>query len=215
MDLLERLKKNKGTVSSAFGKTLANRILAGETGLLRECIQYSAVDLADRNMKGVRSGAAKAVEIVAEKRPGLVSPHLEKLLPALSAEEPQTRWMIIRTMGFCAVKNESTAGKAVPFAAKYLTAKEGLCLSSSADLFLGDYGSLSGKNAKQVFPLLEKSMKNCIANEQDWILETLKKLLPVLGGKEKASAKQFANSWKGSPRKSTQQRAKDILEFDG
>jgi hypothetical protein len=50
------------------------------------------------NQKHVRAGAAKVVEIVAENRPELVAPHLSKLLPALSVEEPQTRWAIKRSL---------------------------------------------------------------------------------------------------------------------
>jgi hypothetical protein len=213
MDVLERLKKNKGTVSSALGKTLANRILSGDVEILAQCMGYSALKVGDKSLKHVRSGAAKAVEIVAEKRPQLVSRNLEKLLPALAAGEAQTRWMIIRTMGFCAEKNGAAAKKAVPYARKFLAEKEGLCLASSADLFLGDYGSLSARHAKEAFPILEQSMKTCMPNEQDWILETLQKLFPVLGTGEKDKARKFAKKWNGSPRKSTQKRAKAILEY--
>jgi hypothetical protein len=213
MQLLERLQKNKGTVSSALGKTLANQVLAGDGKLLEECIRYSTFRLEDDQSKHIRSGAAKAVELVAEKKPQLVAKHLPRLLPALEAKETQTRWMIIRTMGYCARLNENTAQQAIPFAVRYLSDKEGLCLSSSADLFLGDYGSISKKNAKRIFPILEQSIANCIENEQDWILESLYKLLPVLGKPDLDNVTRFANKWKGSPRKSTQQRAKNILEF--
>jgi hypothetical protein len=214
MDLFGRLQNNKGTVSSALGKTLANRVLTGEVDILEKCIEYSAISIKDSKMKNIRSGAAKVVEIVAEKKPEMVQKYLGKLLPALSVNEPQTRWMIIRTMGFCAKKNPAMAKKAIPYAEQILNEKEGLCIASSADLFLADYGSLSKNNAEEVFPIIEKSMKNCIENEQDWILEALIKLYPVLGEKEKVVALKFANKWKGSSRKSTQKRAKNILEFE-
>jgi hypothetical protein len=214
MELLERLQKNKGTVSSALGKTLANRVLSGEIEILEKCIEYSSLHVNDNSLKNVRSGAAKVVETVAEKKPELVQKKLGKLLPALSAKEPQTRWAIIRTMGFCAKKNEGMAKKAIPYAERYIDEKEGLCIASSADLFLGDYGSLSKKNSKEVFPIMAKSMKTCIPNEQDWILVALLKLYPVLGEKEKGAAKKFANKWKTSPRISTQKRARNILEYE-
>lgn len=103
--------------------------------------------------------AAKVVEIVAEEKPELVAPRLEKLLPALSAPEPQTRWMVVRTMGFCAGLNQPVAKKAVPYAEGYLDAKEGLVIASSADLFLGDFGALSKGNARLVFPILKRSIE--------------------------------------------------------
>ena len=52
-----------------------------------------------------------------------------------------------------------------------------VCLASSADLFLGDYGALSKQAAEQVFPILEYSLDNIITNEQDWLLEALNWLL--------------------------------------
>jgi hypothetical protein len=163
------------------------------------------------NQKNIRAGAAKVVELVAEKCPELVAPHLEKLMPALSVAEPQTRWMIIRTMGYCAHLNQSVAGKAVPYAEKYIDRKEGLCLAGSTDLFLGDLGSISEKEAHRVFPVLECSMENVIENEQDWILEACNKMLPNLEKAEREIVMKFAERWQYSTRKSTQRRAMKIL----
>jgi len=214
MQILERLLNNKGTVSSALGKPLAHRALAGDLKILDKCVEYSTYQINDKKMKHVRSGAAKAVEITAEHKPQLLKKHLPRLLPALEAEEPQTRWMIIRTMGFCAKVNPETARKAIPYAEDIIDEKEGLCIASSADLFLGDYGSLSARNAKQVFPLLEKSIGTCIENEQDWILEALLELYPVLGKREKETARRFANQSRDSSRNNTRKRVIKILGYD-
>lgn len=216
MDLLEPLKSNKGTVSSALGKELAEKALGGDTSILEQAINFATYDLKNVKSKNVRAGAAKIVEIVAEKRPDLVASHLEKLLPALAVNEPQTRWMIIRTMGFCASKNESVASKAIQYADKYITGKKNgqLCLVSSADLFLGDYGAISKSNAKQVFPILEKSIANVILNESDWILEALIKMVDKLDLDEREIAMSFARINAASDRKSTQKRAMKILKQD-
>jgi len=178
MGILSLLEKNKGAVSSALGKELAAKVLDGEVDILHEAIELSSIKEKDISMKRVRSGAAKIVEIVAEKRPELVAPYLQMLLPALSVDEPQTRWMIIRTMGFCAHLNKSAAKKAIPYAEKYIKEKEGLCIASSADLFLGDYGTLSPEDAQVAFLLLELSIDNMVLNEQDWLLEAFIKIYP-------------------------------------
>ncbi len=214
MSLFERLSKNKGTVSSALGKTLAQQVLGqNQIDVLMECIDLASYQAPDSAAKKIRSGAAKVVEIVAQQRPKLVAPHLAKLLPSLSVPEPQTRWMIIRVMGFCARANPTTAQKAVPFAEKFLDRKEGLCIASSADLFLGDFGAVSKNNAHRVFPILERSMKKPIPNEPDWLLEACFKLFPNLGKVEQEKVLKFAGRHQSSPRKSTQQRARIILEF--
>lgn len=211
MNIFEQLSHNKGTVSTALGKALAKKVLDGQSAILLECVDLASYESSTPTQKNIRSGAAKVVEIVAEKRPDLVAPYLEKLLPALSVKEPQTRWMIIRTMGFCAHLNESAAQKAIGYAEKYIDDKEGLILASSADLFLGDLGAISKKDAHRVFPILERSMENVIENEQDWVLEALYKVLPNLEKTEQEVVKKFAERWQYSTRKSTQQRAKKIL----
>ena len=214
MSVFEQLSTNKGTVSSALGKTLAQKVLQeGQTEILTECIALSSFEASNVASKHIRSGAAKVVEIVAEKRPDLVAHHLESLLPTLSVSEPQTRWMVIRVMGFCAHLNKPIAQKAIAYAEKYIDAKEGLCIASSADLFLGDFGALSKQAAQKVFPTLEYSMDKAIANEQDWLLEALFKVFPNLEKAEQETALKFAERWQYSPRKSTQQRARMILKL--
>jgi hypothetical protein len=213
MGTFDQLSSNKGTVSSALGKTLAQEVLAGKTSILLECIDLTLYEAASPSKKHIRSGAAKVVEIVAEKRPDLVAPHLDQLLPALTVKEPQTRWAVIRTMGFCAHLNQPAADKALPFAEKYITNKEGLCLASSADLFLGDLGAISKNESEKVFPLLELSMEDLVENEQDWLLESMFKVFHNLSPLKKGKVREFAEHWQYSARKSTQQRAKKILQL--
>jgi hypothetical protein len=212
--IFQQLSHNKGTISSALGKTLAHEVLEqGRNDILLECIRLASYDGSDPAAKSIRSGAAKVVEIAAEKRPELVAPHLAELLPALSVEEPQTRWMIIRVMGFCAALNRPTAHKAIPFAESYLRAKEGLAIASSADLFLGELGAISRRDAARVFPILERSMSRAIGNEQDWLLESVLKLFANLDAAAQKKAIQFAKRWQTSTRKSTQERARRILNL--
>jgi len=213
MSTFEQLSNNKGTVSTALGKVLAKAVLDGQTSILLECIDLTSFEPSKPNQKHIRSGAAKVVEIVAENQPDLVAPYLVKLLTALSVKEPQTRWAIIRTMGFCAHLNETIAEKAVAYAEKYIDEKEGLCITSSADLFLGDLGAISKKYAHRIFPILELSMENVIENEQDWLLEAFYKVFSNVEKAEQETIRKFAELWQYSSRKSTQKRVQKILRI--
>jgi hypothetical protein len=213
MSIFQLLQNNKGTVSSALGKELAKKVLNGQFDILDEAIELSAYKYEDKKEKNIRSGAAKIVEIVAEKKPELVAPHLEKLMPALTVEEPQTRWMIIRTFGFCSHLNPQIAEKAFGYAKKYVADNEGLCIKSSADLYLGDLGAISRDYAKQVFPILEKAMNTVIMNEEDWIIESLIKLYPNLNEEERAIALSFARLNETSQRKATITRINKLYKL--
>ncbi len=215
MNIFDLLSNTEGTASGALSKSLAQNILNGQISTLLECLDLVSYQTTVPSQKHVRSGAARVVEIVALNRPDLVAPHLQKLMPALSAEEPRTRWMILRVMGFCAHLNKPVAQSAIVYAQNYIDHKEGLSLASSTDLFLGDFGAISEKDAQTVFPLLERSMENLVANEQDWLLEALFRVFHNLSQPEQEKCLEFAERWQSSPRKSTQQRVKKILRLRG
>lgn len=213
MNILEQFLYSKGSTASALSKTLAQHILNGQTSILLDCIGLVSYDLDASNQKHVRVGAAKVVGIVALNRPDLVAPYLHKLIPALSAREPQTRGMIIRATGFCAHLNKSVAQKVIAHATKYIDYKEGLALARATDLFLGDYGAISEEDARKAFSVLERSMANLIANEQDSILEALFKMFQYLGKSERERCFEFAERWQSTLRKSTQRRVIRILRL--
>jgi hypothetical protein len=213
MGIFRQLEKNKGTTSSALGKELAKEVLKGKRDILSEAIELTLYEKGEIKAKNVRAGAAKIVEQVAEKQPELVAPFLENLLPALDLPEPQTKWMIIRTMGYCAHINREAAVKAVEYAKRYLENKEGLCLSGATELYLGDIGALSKEDAENVFQLLEKASKNAEVNEVDWILEAYLKIYNNLGEKDKEKIIIYANENIYAPKKSTQNRVKKILKL--
>ena len=214
MTLFDKLKNNKGTVSSALGKILANEILDGNIDLLKETIPLVCYNLKTRKDKNIRSGAAKIVEIVAEKHPKLVAQYLVNLLPALEVDEPQTKWMIIRTMGFCSEVQPQITKKAIPFAKKYINEKvDGqLCLVGAADMFLGDYGALCKENAEAIFPILVDSTNNVIMNEHDWIIEAFIKIVKYLTIKQKEIILDFCEEYSNHPRKATQSRINILKE---
>jgi hypothetical protein len=214
MAIIDQLRENKGTVSSQLGKDLAQMILSGKSDCLKEAIELSSYRLESKSDKNIRAGAAKIVECVAMEKPEMVTHYLEKLLPALDAPEPQTRWAIIRTFGFCAKLTPEIAKKAIPFARNYIHDKtEGqLCLVSSADLFLGDYGEISKKHAQEVLSILLESTDNVIANEHDWLIESFIKIAKHLTNKEKELIALFAMGYKDHSRKKTRDRVNTLLK---
>lgn len=213
MHLFDKLRDNKGTVSSALGKTLAAEVLAGNLGMLDEAVKLASYDLDNEKSKNIRAGAGKIIEIVAEKSPRLVAPYMTDLLPALTAKEPQTRWMVIMAFSYCAQENEVVAKEAISYAKRYIMEKEGLCIASSADLYLGSYGALSRQNTVEILPLLLEAMSTCIKNEQDWIIESLIRIAPNLSGEEIDQVMPFLMSYHDDVRKATAKRVKKFMKI--
>ena len=212
MRILEQLQNNKGTVSSALGKALAQDVLNGEASILDEAITLCSYMAADKKQKSIRAGAAKVVEIVAMKQPELVADRLNDLLPAFAVAEPQTRWMLLRTFEFCAPLNLADAERALPYAKQALSQRQGLCLSSSAVLYLGALGAQNMALAKTVLPLINKEAQDPIKNEEDWILEAYITTAHNLTGNALDSAAKFASECATMPRKATVKRADKLLD---
>jgi hypothetical protein len=212
MEIFELLKSNKGTVSSALGKDLANKVLNGDLSILQEAFKYVVFDLNNESSKGIRAGAAKIIEKVAEKKPDLIAKDLAKLKPALNAPEPQTRWMLMQVFGFCAKLNPKESISAIDFAKKYLTENAGVCLSGAVHLFLGRIGATSDNIANKVLLILDDSLKTASENEIDWILEGFLNILDNLDSDSIEIVKKNAEIYLDSRKKSTQDRAKKILK---
>ena len=128
MTTLELLKQNKGTVSSALGKQLAQKVIDGDHALLKDAVKFTSYDQDNKKAKSIRAGAAKIIEKVAEKKPELVAPYLDRLLPTLDMPEPQTRWMIILAFGYCVKDKPKLALKGINFAKSYIEENQGVIL---------------------------------------------------------------------------------------
>lgn len=214
MILLKRIENNKGTVSSSLGKEIAKEILEGDTQTLLEAIPLTTYDSNSINGKNIRASAAKIIEQVAEKRPDLVAEHLDALLLALYVKEPQTKWMIFRTLGFCAKLNSNMAQKGIAIAKELIREKQDgqLCLVGAIDLYLGDYGSVSKETAAEVYPILLESSDNVIQNEHDWILEAFIRIAKHLSSEKKQILLKIANEFGYISKKATQDRIKKLIK---
>lgn len=212
MEIFELLKNNKGTTSSALGKELASKVINGDHSVLNEAIKYVTFDIENPKSKAIRAGAAKIIEIVSQKKPELVAFELNKIKPALSVPEPQTRWMLMQTFGFCAKLNPKEATSVLDYSKQYLAENAGVCLSGAVHLYLGRIGATSRKMANEVLPILDDSLKSASENEVDWVLEGFFSIVDNLDSDSKILIQKNAELFLNSKKKSTQKRAQKILK---
>lgn len=211
MEIFDLLKNNKGTTSSALGKELASKVISGDHSILQEAIKYVVFEIEKPESKSIRAGAAKILEIVSQKKPELVAPNLNNIKPALNAQEPQTRWMLMQTFGFCAKLNPKDAISVLNYSKQYLNENAGVCLSGAVHIYLGRIGATSSKIANKVLPILDDSLKSASVNEIDWILEGFFSIIDKLGAESKTLIQKNAELFLDSKKKSTQKRAQKIL----
>lgn len=213
MSILNQLISNKGTTSTKLGKELAAEVLRGNTEILKEAVKYVLYKPEDEKSKNVRAGAAKIIEKVSEKNPELVAPYLQDIIPALELPEPQTRWMIIMVFGYCSKYNLEVASKGISYARGYINERQGVCLSGSAEIYLGNLGANSEELAETVFPILIDAYGNPLENEMDWVLEAFIRIFKNLSPKSQGIVLECANEQKDAYKPSTQKRAQKIIKL--
>jgi hypothetical protein len=172
-----------------LGKSLAKKVLAGDVSILEQAVVLLAHD--DKN---VRAGAAKIVEQVALVDPSLVAGSLPQLVPALDVPEPQTRWMVIHTLGICAALDTPTALKALPKAEEFIQANSGACLWGSTVLYLGYLGATSESNARTVFPILERVLRD-IPKQTKRVLESFARMLDQTDDEIRSQIARYAETY--------------------
>jgi hypothetical protein len=188
MPLLEKFQASNCIIGSAVGKECAQLVLDSKFDI------KEAIDLISHQDKNIRSGAAKTIEKVAEKKPVIVAPHLDSVLKALDNPEAQTRWMMINTLGLCAKLNQKIASKALDKATQFLHAKNsGACLWDRTICYLGYIGATSKDNLKKVIPLLDYSLLH-ITSQTKTVLEAYEKIISL--GDEKLKQKILATAIK-------------------
>jgi hypothetical protein len=210
---LKNCEKNKGIVSSKLGKELAEEVLNGNEVILHEAIKLVTYDLQNEKEKNIRAGAAKILEKVSEKKPEMVSPYLSEIYKAFEAKEPQTRWMLMMTYGYCADINSETAATAIDFAKSYLSENSGVCLSGAAEVYLGRIGATSEEFAQKAFPILLDAYDTAGMNEIDWIFEAFIMLIPKLTIKQREEVFTCAYEYNHASKKSTQKRREKLMKL--
>jgi hypothetical protein len=207
MSILSKLQNNKGTVSSSLGKSLGQQVLKGDPDILSEAINLISFD--DKN---VRSGAAKIIETVAEKKPEYVSPYLSRLLPSLEVQEPQTRWVVLHVLGLCAKLEPQISLKAFPKAEQFLKENSGMCLWDRSITYLGYIGSISEKEAVKIFPILEKCMVS-IPERIPRIFEGFERMIPVLNSNLKTKLKGISDKFTNNTSSTVKNWAKRLQKI--
>ena len=119
--------------------------------------------------------------------------------------------MIIMTFGYCANSNPKLASEGIPFAKRYISEKQGVCLSGAAEIYLGYIGANSLELAETVFPILLDAYDEPLPNEMDWILEAFLKIINNVASKSKFIIIDCATEQLNAFKPSTRNRASKLL----
>jgi hypothetical protein len=209
MSLLERVKDNKGTVSSALGKKIAAEIVSGHGELLDECFPLVLHD-----NKNVRSTCAKIIEIVAESKTDYIATKLDSLLPVFDFPEPQTRWCILYVFGLCAKDNPEAAKKAFKLMDSYVARESGTCLLGRTIDYLGYIGADSHEYAVKSLPYLEKAA-SLDANLEKRVLLSYEKILESCNAPTKKMVLDILTGYTKSKKEANAKLAAKIIKKAG
>ena len=126
--------------------------------------------------------------------------------------EPQTRWMIIMTYGYCVKNNPKSALKGIDYAKSYISENQGVCLTGAAHVYLGHAGAHSTQKAEEVFPVLLNALQTASVNEVDWIIEAFINICDNLTAPDKEVILNTVKLYLNTPKKSTIKRIEKLIK---
>ncbi|HUS87494.1 MAG TPA: hypothetical protein VMW76_09655 [Bacteroidales bacterium] len=206
MSLLERLRENKGTVSSAPGKELAKLVIRGDSGIF-----YEVLSLIHSDDKNVGSGAAKIIEKVAEENLSLVSPHLPDLLECMDYCESQTRWMVLHIAGLCANLQPKLSGTFFNSAVMFLEKEHGTVLNDRAITYFGYMGAVSNEDCNRCFPYLIRAFE-LHPKRTTRVFESLLRMKDLMDDLQKQTLLKYAAQYSNSERSGIKKWTKTVYK---
>ena len=152
MEILKQLSSQKGDRTED-----SNRIVAGQCMADPGLLAYISVGLEDRDKK-LQSDCAEVFTMVAEKRPELVVPHAENILPLLSCKETKTRWEAAHTLAYIAELAPGVVSDALPALCSLIGRdKSTIVRDYSLDTVAG-YAKVGVETSREAYAILKSAL---------------------------------------------------------
>lgn len=153
MSILDELSSSVGDRTENSNRAVAQKVEADPI-LLSEI----AAGLASPNLKMV-GDCAEVLTMVSEKRPEVVAPFIDRVIPLLQSKNKRVRWESMHTLVFLARRAAATIAPLLPQLAAAIAQDDSVIVREYAIQVLGEYSITSAAAAQGAFPILLKSLE--------------------------------------------------------
>ena len=149
MEILNQLSSQKGDKTEASNTIVAEKCLANPR-MLAEI----AIGLEDKDKK-LQSDCMEVFTFVAEKKPELVVPYTDNILPLLYSKETKTRWEVVHTLSYIAEKIPDTIFSILPVLQSLIEKDKSTIVRDYAIDTVANYAKTSTETSENSYELLK------------------------------------------------------------
>lgn len=205
MGLINQLSTALGMKNSEPNLAAAQLILAGPSRME----EIAAGLVTEKN--DLLADCAEVCTMVAEKKPEIVAPHVEKLVPLLDHKKTRVRWEAMHALAYCAPLRPDVMAGLMGKLDEILRTDKSTIVRDYAITALGNYGQLDQDTAQAVLPILKIGINIYDGKHAKLVLEGYQKMLPHLGT-ETVYLQRTAENLQDHPRGTVKKAAKQLLK---
>jgi len=149
MEILNQLSSQKGDKTEDSNKLVAEKCIASPR-LLADI----AIGLEDKNKK-LQSDCIEVFTLVSEKKPEIVTPYAENIIPLLHSKESKTRWEAVHTLSYIADKIPETISHLLPLLQSLIEKDHSTIVRDYAIDTVANHAKTTIKTSKESYELLK------------------------------------------------------------
>ena len=155
MDILNQLSSRKGDKTEDSNKIVAEKCIANPR-LLAE-IADGLVET--QCLASLRSDCIEVFTLVAEKKPELIVPYAENVIPLLHSKETKTRWEAVHTLSFIAANIPDVIFSMLPTLQSLIEKDKSTIVRDYAMDTVANYAKVSAETSAQSYEILKFALE--------------------------------------------------------
>ena len=153
MEILNQLSSRQGDKTEDSNKIVAEKCIANPR-ILAEI----AVGLEDKDKK-LQADCIEVFTLVSEKKPELIVPYAENILPLLSCKDTKTRWEAVHTLSFIAEKIPELVFSVLPVLQSFIEKDKSTIVRDYTIDTIANYAKTSVEASEKSYELLKYALE--------------------------------------------------------
>ena len=152
MEILKQLSSQKGDKTEGSNQIVAEKCIAN-----RRVLADIAIGLVCKDKK-LQSDCIEVFTLVSEKKPDLIVPYANNILPLLHSKETKTRWEAVHTLSYIAAKIPDVISSVLPTLRSLIETDKSTIVRDYAIDTIANYAKTNVETSVESYELLKSTL---------------------------------------------------------
>ena len=153
MEILKQLSSQQGDKTEDCNKIVAEKCIANPRMLAEIAVGFEDKD------KKLQSDCIEVFTLVSEKKPELIVPYADNILPLLYSKETKSRWEAVHTLSLIAEKIPDVIFSILPTLQSLIEKDKSTIVRDYAADTVANYAKVSAETSKNSYELLKYALE--------------------------------------------------------